>query len=153
MISRTAEYAFLALGFLAGTPDKAVTTREIAEATGLPGDYLSKILRALRRHGILLAHRGIGGGFSFARAPSEVSVLDVLTALGENLPTLDHCPLGLAIHLDICPIHHAVNDAVALLRARFAGMTIEELAVSPEERLAMSIRSETGGVQVTLGRK
>jgi Rrf2 family protein len=128
MISRTAEYAFLALAFLAGQSAEAVTTREIAESTGLPPDYLSKILRALRRHGILLAHRGIGGGFALAKPAESISVLQVLEALGERLPYTEQCPMRLAHHGEVCPVHRALNEAIALIRQRFTDLTLDQLA-------------------------
>lgn len=128
MISRTAEYAFLALAFLAGQSAGAVTTREIADSTGLPPDYLSKILRALRRHGILLAHRGIGGGFALAKPADSISVLQVLEALGEKLPYTEQCPMRLAHHGEVCPVHRALNEAIALIRQRFSDLTLDQLA-------------------------
>lgn len=130
MISRTAEYAFQALAFLSQSRGGAVTTREIAEATGLPADYLSKILRSLRKHGILVAHRGIGGGFALARPASSISVLDVLSGLGERLPSVERCPLGIAGHTEICQIHGAINDAVEQIRCRFSDLSIEDLTES-----------------------
>ncbi|MBZ0171078.1 MAG: Rrf2 family transcriptional regulator [Phycisphaerales bacterium] len=127
MISRTAEYAFQALAFLSQSRGGAVTTREIAEATGLPADYLSKILRSLRKHGILLAHRGIGGGFALARPASSIGVLDVLTGLGEKLPSVERCPLGIAGHTEVCQVHGTINDAVHQIRCRFSNLSIQDL--------------------------
>ncbi len=145
MISRTAEYAFLALAFLTRNRDRAVTTREIARATGLPADYLSKILRSLRKQGILVAHRGIGGGFALARPPEEVSILDVLSGLGEKLPQTDTCPLGIEGHIKICKIHRTINEAVSLIRTRFSALSIAELTESMDDE---SIRC--GFVQVPI---
>jgi Rrf2 family protein len=127
MISRTAEYAFQALAFLARHEDQAVTTRQIADATGLPADYLSKILRSLRKHGILVAHRGIGGGFALAQPANTISVLDVLEGLGEKLPITERCPLGILTHQRVCQIHGAINDAVDQIRCRFSDLTLADL--------------------------
>ena len=146
MISRTAEYAFQALAFLTRNPDRAVTTREIARATGLPADYLSKILRSLRKHGILVAHRGIGGGFALARPPKEISILDVLAGLGEKLPQTDICPLGIEGHIEICKIHSTINEAVNLIKDRFSALSIAELTESMDDE---SIRCQLERVQIT----
>ncbi len=146
MISRTAEYAFQALAFLSRNRDRAVTTREIAEATGLPADYLSKILRSLRKQGILIAQRGIGGGFALARAPEEISILDVLAGLGERLPSTETCPLGIEGHIKICKIHSTINEAVQLIRSRFAALSIAELTESMSDA---SIRCCLEGEQIT----
>lgn len=132
MISRTAEYAFQALAFLTKHEPGAVTTREIADATGLPADYLSKILRSLRKHGILVAHRGIGGGFALARPASSISVLDVLNGLGEKLPFIHECPMGKPGHTDVCRVHGAINEAVLQIQHRFSDLSLEDLAVDME---------------------
>ena len=42
--------------------------------------FLEQLFAALRRAGILKSQRGVKGGYSFAREPSQVTVLEVDTA-------------------------------------------------------------------------
>lgn len=44
-------------------------------------EALAKILQRLARTGLLLSHHGIKGGYSLARHPHQISVLDVIKAI------------------------------------------------------------------------
>ena len=47
----------------------------------LPEEYLKKRLQALTRAGILTSMRGVLGGFTLARPPENITLMDVVTAL------------------------------------------------------------------------
>ena len=79
MISTTSEYALRALVVLAGIGEGAsMQARELAHETQVPTSYLYKILATLRRAGILSGSRGSRGGYSFARNPSDMRLIDVV---------------------------------------------------------------------------
>jgi Rrf2 family protein len=59
---------------------------EIAHRQGIPDRYLEQMLTSLRRARILRSIRGPRGGYQLARPPSEILLLDVLTALEGELP-------------------------------------------------------------------
>ena len=61
MISRTAEYALRAVVVLGSSPGGPLTTHQIAEQTRVPSGYLSKVLQALGRAGLVEAERGLRG--------------------------------------------------------------------------------------------
>ncbi len=54
---------------------------ELARRRSIPVQFLEQLFASLRRAGILRSQRGVGGGYSFARAASEVSVLEVVELL------------------------------------------------------------------------
>ena len=58
MFSQTAEYALRAVVWLANNDDAPMTTNQIAKATQVSPDYLSKVLWALGRSGLVHAQRG-----------------------------------------------------------------------------------------------
>jgi Rrf2 family protein len=63
MISRTSQYALQILGFLARESGHRSRSEEIARRTGIPANYLGKILNQLRKQGVVDAEKGWGGGF------------------------------------------------------------------------------------------
>ncbi|MHC5013665.1 MAG: RrF2 family transcriptional regulator [Planctomycetota bacterium] len=69
-LSHTTGYAILALACLEGAGGRWVLSTEIAELTGTPRPYLSRVLHTLRRSGLVRAKRGYRGGFALARAAS-----------------------------------------------------------------------------------
>lgn len=81
MISSTARYALCAVTHLAQYEGRPVAAHEIAAATGVPFDYLSKVLHMLAHAGIVIGRRGPSGGFVLARLPAEMALMDVVRAI------------------------------------------------------------------------
>jgi Rrf2 family protein len=54
---------------------------DLAAERGIPEQYLEQLFAGLRRAGLVTGHRGAGGGFTFARGPDRLSVLDIVDAL------------------------------------------------------------------------
>ena len=63
MISRTTKYALNVLRCLAREPTHRTPTDRLAHETGIPANYLSKILSQLRKHDIVEGEKGWRGGF------------------------------------------------------------------------------------------
>ncbi|MCZ2152702.1 MAG: Rrf2 family transcriptional regulator [Bryobacterales bacterium] len=94
MFSTTSQYALRALAFLALSYNSgAVLGREIAEATGIPANYLSKILGVLTSAAIVSATRGTGGGYTLTAAPDTVT-LDRVVGLFDRDLVNPCCLLG-----------------------------------------------------------
>jgi Rrf2 family protein len=96
-ITTLAEYGVIcALHLARRFGEGPITGREIAEAEQLPGDYVEQILLRLRRAGIVDSTRGARGGYRLGRAPTEISIRDVIEA--SEVTTFDlHCvthPVG-----------------------------------------------------------
>jgi Rrf2 family protein len=57
------------------------SVRDIAERTGLPQPYLEQILLALKGAGLVRSKRGVGGGYILARAPDEILLSEIVSAV------------------------------------------------------------------------
>ncbi|NJL22323.1 MAG: Rrf2 family transcriptional regulator [Leptolyngbyaceae cyanobacterium SM1_3_5] len=66
------------------------SVRSIAARQNLPAPYLEKLLIDLRRAGIVNSIRGAQGGYQLARSPSQISLAQILTAVGETIEPLPH---------------------------------------------------------------
>jgi Rrf2 family protein len=75
-----ADYAVRAAVELAAAGE-LVTADQIAQAQGIPLNFLENILRDLRRGGIVESRRGQQGGYTLARPAEEISVADVIRAV------------------------------------------------------------------------
>ncbi|MCW5776769.1 MAG: Rrf2 family transcriptional regulator [Phycisphaeraceae bacterium] len=127
MLSRTTEYALRAVLYLAKSGGRPHTTQAIAEAVQVPEGYLAKVLSTLARAGVLNAQRGPSGGFSLARPPERVTMLDVVDAL-DALPEIKECPLRLPEHAPVlCPLHRRLDEMVTTMRRTLAATTVAEL--------------------------
>jgi len=79
MISTTAQYALRALTHIAALPDgSTVLSRDLATATQVPPNYLSKVLLTLRNAGFLQSTRGAGGGYRLNKPAGAIYLIDIV---------------------------------------------------------------------------
>ncbi len=81
-ITSKSPYALRALAELARSGgDGPVPIGELARRRDIPVQFLEQLFAVLRRAGVLRSQRGVKGGYSFAREPSEITVLEVVELL------------------------------------------------------------------------
>jgi Rrf2 family protein len=88
MISITTKspYALQALAELGRTGgDAPVPIGELARRRAIPVQFLEQLFAVLRRAGLLRSQRGVRGGYAFARAPADITVLEVVELLDGEL--------------------------------------------------------------------
>ena len=83
MISVTAKsrYAVVGMAELARGSGDPIPIATVAERRGIPVQFLEQLFSTLRRAGLLTSQRGVKGGYRLARAPEEITVLEVVQAL------------------------------------------------------------------------
>lgn len=64
---------------------KQHTVKAICDREQVPLDFAYKILKKLENNGITRSTRGRNGGYSLAKAPGKISMLDVLLAMDSRL--------------------------------------------------------------------
>lgn len=84
-ISAQEEYGIRCLLQLGKARGGSLTISEIARAEGLSREYVAKLMRVLRRAGLVRSIRGQAGGYGLARPLDEISVAEALAALGGRL--------------------------------------------------------------------
>lgn len=132
-ISDGVEWAVHICGVLAAAPKGCgVPGVKLAEFHELPPAYLAKHLQALSRAGIVAAGRGVKGGYRLARAPSDISLLDIVLAIEGGEPVFrcteirqrGPCPTPPAACQKACPIARAFLEAEAAWRKSLANVSI-----------------------------
>lgn len=71
--------ALTELGRLGGAGP--VPIAELARRREIPVQFLEQLFAVLRRAGVLKSQRGVKGGYSFAREPGEITVLEIVELL------------------------------------------------------------------------
>ena len=81
-ITSKSPYALRALAELARAGgDGPVPIGELARRREIPVQFLEQLFAVMRRAGILRSQRGVKGGYSFARAPEDITVLEIVELL------------------------------------------------------------------------
>lgn len=85
-LSTTTRYGLRALSDLcANSADGPVTVSDIAKRQDIPFSYLEQLFSKLRRGDIVRSVRGAQGGYVIARPADEITVSQVMDALGEPI--------------------------------------------------------------------
>ena len=58
---------------------------QLAAAEAVPPNFLAQILGDLRDGGIVTSKRGIQGGYALARAPDQITLFDIMSAVDGEL--------------------------------------------------------------------
>jgi Rrf2 family protein len=66
-------------------PDASLTIPEISRAEHISSHYVAKLLRVLRRGGLVTSARGQAGGYTLARPLSAITVSEAMAVLGGRL--------------------------------------------------------------------
>lgn len=129
MFCQTTEYALRAAAFLARRYPTGCNSQEVAAATKVRPGYMSKVLMGLAKAGIVKSQRGLGGGFCLARDPAKITILDVVSVF-DSIDLIEHCPLGLPEHTELCMLHRRLNEATGVVRQSLGNTTLAELGGS-----------------------
>ena len=80
-ITTKSPYALQALAELGRCGDGPIPIGELARRRNIPVQFLEQLFATLRSGGMLRSQRGVKGGYSFARAPADITVLEVVELL------------------------------------------------------------------------
>lgn len=88
-LSTKGRYAMVALADIALQPaDMLVTLGDVSKRQDISLPYLEQLFVKLRRSGLVESVRGPGGGYRLARSPSDIRVVDVLSAVDETVDAM-----------------------------------------------------------------
>ena len=83
-VSAKGRYAVRSVINLSLSKNKQKSVREVAKEEAISYDFLEKIFRNLKKFQIIESVRGAHGGFSLNKSPEEITILNVLEAIGEE---------------------------------------------------------------------
>lgn len=143
-ISAKGEYAYRAVFELArhylSAPDTVVQLEEIAERQKVPKKYLVQILLQLKRSGLVGTIRGVKGGYYLRKAPSQISLGEVLELVDGPFVPLSCVERGkgCAVEEWDCVFKPIFDEVRSTVRNIVYGISFEELcrrAEKPKERM------------------
>ena len=113
---------------------ESITLIRISERLGISKIYLEQVFSLLKRGELVTSVKGAQGGYLLSRAPGQVSVLDVLTAVETSLfdrteDTVAEKAPEVEFAMRKCAFQ-ALDDAVASALTR---VTLEDLVLASEQ--------------------
>jgi Rrf2 family protein len=121
----------------------SLTIAEMSQREGISAPNVAKIMRILRRAGLVRSTRGKAGGYRLKDSPAEIPVGEVLGALGGRLFDATFCDRHSGIEerclnnsdCSIRPVLRYVQDAVDQVLGQ---LTLQSL-LRPEREVAVAI--------------
>ncbi|MFC1510961.1 RrF2 family transcriptional regulator [Candidatus Margulisiibacteriota bacterium] len=107
-----------------------VQISEIAKSQKIPVRYLEQLLLILKRRGLVSSQRGKEGGYTLAKHPSEISVLEVIEVF-EGKIDLGLCPKNKRKASVIC---ETFEQAAKALNDSLSEKTIEDLVLRKRQK-------------------
>lgn len=148
-LSRLADYGLVLMGRMAIQPATVHTALGLSEDTQLPMPTVAKLLVRLTQGGLLISHRGAKGGYELARAPSAMTVADIVVAVDGPI-ALTQCLEHGAGPCDvepICPTRRGWNRLNEAVKHALAEVSLAELVqplplMQPQPRLGPAEAAE-----------
>ena len=137
VITRATEYAIRTVIYLAQQPkEEIVLKKDICRTQEVTPAFLTKILQPLIKVGIVSSQRGVGGGFLLAKAPDEITLLDILQA-EEGPLKLNHCLAqnGFCHRDSHCSSHEVWDEAQEEMINVLQRYSVAELVRREQEKL------------------
>lgn len=141
-LTRTADYGFRAMTYLAGLTEGArASVAEVAAGADVPPSHMSKILQRLASAHLVVSYRGKEGGFELARSPGRISLLEIVVAM-EGPLCLNLCLVSREAcdRRSWCAAHLVWAEAQRQVAAVLGAASLEYLArVSASQRAALAV--------------
>jgi len=118
VITRATGYATRLLAELAKTNGLVMPLKLVCQKAEIPHAFVNKIAQKLAKAGLLKARRGPGGGVCLARAPADVSLMEVIDAVDGKL----HVATGVDAKADA-----VIDRCSGTFRAALAQTTLAEI--------------------------
>ena len=105
-----------------------VLVEEVADYTGIPRSYLSKLIHKLAKKGLVVARRGHHGGVVLAKPSNEITLEDLSDAI-DGVAWRKRCLMGLLGCSDAAPcvLHVFWQETLEQILARLRSVTLADL--------------------------
>jgi Rrf2 family protein len=120
-LTKRGEYGLKALIDLAAQDDPQAATqiKDIAKRQQIPMKFLEQILLTLKNAGMLRSRAGLGGGYSLAKAPAEITLGQIVRLLDGPLAPIP-CVSQMAYERCVCEDEATCGLRLAMLDVRNA---------------------------------
>jgi Rrf2 family cysteine metabolism transcriptional repressor len=143
MFSTKAEYGVRVMAHLANSDDDGpISLGTIADTEGLPLAYLEHLVQRLRKAQLIESRRGAHGGYTLARAPGDISMAEVVSALEGDIAPIE-CITADADGVLTCAREGSEPCPTKLLWTRVQGSIVRTLTEMTLADLVQPMRKAT----------
>ncbi len=131
-LSTQEEFGLRCLVQLGREAGASLTIPELAQREGISVPNVAKIMRGLRKGGLVKSTRGQAGGYTLARAPEAISIGEVLATLGGRIFDAQFCERhagieALCMNLGDCSIRPVLRQLQDVIDQVLGRLTLQSL--------------------------
>jgi FeS assembly SUF system regulator len=153
-LNKLTDYGVVLMTSIAHNP-ALHNARDLARESQLPLPTVSKLLKELSHHGLLVSHRGSKGGYSLSRIPKLISVAEIIDALEGPIGFTECSVAAGTCDLEPSCLVRRNSKVISLaLRGALENLTLGDLmqpmelaGLKPRSNMVSSINLVFGGVQ------
>lgn len=122
------DYSLRVLIYLAVSPEKKATIREIAQDYGISRNHLMKVVQELSQRGYVTAIRGKNGGLSLNKTAAQINIGDLVEAMEKDM-ALTEClsEENQCILTPACALMGVMNEALQSFLTTLNRYTLEDI--------------------------
>lgn len=127
-MTRETDYALRIVSVLSKTGSQ-IDAKQISEQNNIPYRFALKILRKLVQCGMVKSSRGVNGGYSLNKKPSEISIKDVIEIF-DGAIAVNHCieTPEICDGTKLCPIRQRLLSAQKKFEDELDSVSFEDIA-------------------------
>lgn len=141
-LTNLADYAVVVMTAAAREPEARLSAARVAELTAIPAPTVAKLMGTLARAELLVAVRGVAGGFGLARAPEAISIAAIVEAVDGPI-ALTNCLSGESHDCAIegrCTVRGHWGPINTAVRAALEAVTLADLVRPPQPALVELVK-------------
>ena len=131
LLTKKSEYALLSLISIAKS-NEPKNVDELSRELNISKSFLAKIMQNLAKHNLVISHRGVNGGFALSKSWETITILEIVVAAEEKLPSvfecspsMDNCPNQIAT---LCTIWPLLNNLQLKINDFLEKLTLKDIA-------------------------
>jgi Rrf2 family protein len=131
LLTKKSEYALLSLIAIAKS-NEPKNVDELSKELNISKSFLAKIMQNLAKQNLVVSHRGINGGFALNKSWETITILEIVVAAEEKLPSVfecspsaGNCPNQIAM---LCSIWPLLNNLQLKINDFLEKLTLKDIA-------------------------
>ena len=131
LLTKASEYALLSLISIAKS-NEPKNVDELSRELNISKSFLAKIMQNLAKQNLVISHRGVNGGFALNKSWENITILEIVIAAEEKLPSVfecspsaDNCPNQVA---KLCTIWPLLNNLQLKINDFLEKLTLKDIA-------------------------
>ena len=139
-LSKKAEYAILAMQYMAENPGDKLNAKDIAFQLSLSFEFLSKTMQALMKCGLVESQQGVKGGYILSKPANDISLMEIINATDERIGIVDclnandeECNRN-----DMCMIKDPMHKIQKIIDNIFVSTSLKDLVTGDLNKLSLN---------------